>query len=222
MGFQSVAFWMMIQNGPRDIVERVRFVRPDGTLGGDTGDRPYENPPFRMGLGWYEIPLDLDVAGTWHVVWDFDDQTLLRAPFEVVASAEEIVNRPPAPIEAYLDPPEYTPDDVVFCRVSTDPVFDDPDYDIVRYEYEWLVDGEVLRVVEHAGQADALARHTAEAGDRLECRVTPSDGLLRGDTVTTVCNDLDPTCIRADLDVKPGSDVNPITSRAGASSRWRS
>ncbi len=68
---------------------------------------------------------------------------------------------------------------------STDLIFDDPDYDIVRYEYEWFADGEAFRSVTHAGHADAIPHHTLLPGEVLECRVTPSDGILRGDTATT-------------------------------------
>jgi hypothetical protein len=84
---------------------------------------------------------------------------------------------------------------------STDLIFDDPDYDIVRYEYEWFADGEAFRSVTHAGHADAIPHHTILPGEVLECRVTPSDGILRGDTATTLCGDLDPTCIRVTIDV---------------------
>jgi hypothetical protein len=176
-------------------------LRPDGTIAADTGTQQYTNPAFRFGPAAGAIPVDLDVTGTWRFVFDNNGQTIVSAPFEVVADPSEIVNRPPQPIQAYLDPTEYTPDDVVFCRVETDLLFDDPDYDIVYYEYEWLVDGKPLRFVTHAGQADAIPHHTIEAGEVLECRVTPSDGIDRGDTVTTLCGDLDPTCIRVTIDV---------------------
>jgi hypothetical protein len=146
--------------------------------------------------------VDLSNTGTWNLDLDLHGQAILSAPFEVVPDPSQIVNRPPHPIQAYLDPAEYTPDDVVFCRVETDLVFDDPDYDLVRYEYEWLADGEVIRSVTHAGQADAIPHHTILAGEVLECRVTPSDGINRGETASTFCSDLDPTCIRVAINVR--------------------
>jgi hypothetical protein len=201
-GFQSLEHWFEVHNIPVSGTFRVRVRRPDGTFAADTGTQPYAIPSF-INWGWQAatMPVDLDVTGPWSLIILANGKTMVSAPFDVVADPSEIMNRPPHPIQAYLDPAEYTPDDVIFCRVETDPVLDDPDYDIVRYEYEWFVDGEALRFVTHAGQADAIPHHTIQDGEMLECRVTPSDGILRGDTVTTLCGDLDPTCIRATLNV---------------------
>jgi hypothetical protein len=200
---------MFLANGPKDGAYRFRFRRPDDSIAFDSGIQQF-SASFRLALVAYSVLVDLDVIGGWTLDVDFNDQVVFGAPFEVVADDSQIVNRPPNPIQAYLDPAKYTPDDVVFCRVETDLVFDDPDYDIVRYEYEWLIDGEQVRMVTHAGQADAIPRHTLLAGERVECRVTPSDGSLRGETVSTRCGDRDPTCIPVLIDIKPGSDLNPI------------
>jgi hypothetical protein len=201
-GFQPVAHWLFIYNGPEDVNYRYRFRRPDGTLAFDSGTQQFTNAAFRWGWLWYSVFVDLSNTGTWNLDLDLHGQAILSAPFEVVPDPSQIVNRPPHPIQAYLDPAEYTPDDVVFCRVETDLVFDDPDYDLVRYEYEWLADGEVIRSVTHAGQADAIPHHTILAGEVLECRVTPSDGINRGETASTLCGDLDPTCIRVAINVR--------------------
>ena len=57
---------------------------------------------------------------------------------------------------------------------------DDFDYDLVRYEYVWTVNGEEVRRVTTAAQGDALAADLFQSGDLLECSVTPSDGIVTG------------------------------------------
>jgi hypothetical protein len=89
----------------------------------------------------------------------------------------------------------------VFCRVETDLVLDDSDYDIVRYEYMWHVNDEIIRTVTTAAQSDAIPHHSLAAGDVLECTVTPTDSFSRGETVSTLCGDNDPTCITARIAV---------------------
>ncbi|MEO0475345.1 MAG: hypothetical protein AAF085_05130, partial [Planctomycetota bacterium] len=77
------------------------------------------------------------------------------------------------------DPPLVTLDDVLFCRIDSDLVEDDPDCDVVRYQYTWRVNGAVVRQVTSAGRADALPHHTATAsGDEITCTIVPSDGVL--------------------------------------------
>jgi hypothetical protein len=106
-----------------------------------------------------------------------------EAPLTVVASADQIVNRPPNPITAAIDassanPP--TPADVLFCRVNTSLVNEDPDYDIVRYRYQWRVNGAVVRDVTSAALSDALPSKSASLDDIVSCSVTPSDGKVSG------------------------------------------
>jgi hypothetical protein len=49
-----------------------------------------------------------------------------------------------------------TAEDGVQCRVGTSLVTEDPDLDIVRYRYRWIVDGKLVRVVRSAGLSDVL------------------------------------------------------------------
>jgi hypothetical protein len=115
-----------------------------------------------------------------HVVLDHG-QTLVAAPFVVVAAGARIVNRPPAPVSA-----EIVAGDVLFCRVSTTLAFRDPDDDLVRYRYRWTVAGRVVRDVTSAALSDAIPEGSARPGDRVVCRVTPSDGRAAGTAAVAI------------------------------------
>jgi hypothetical protein len=82
------------------------------------------------------------------------------------------------------DPPEPTADDVIFCRVRTSLISEDPDYDIVRYRYQWYVNGGLVRDVTSAALSDAVPRGVAGPGSEVTCAVTPSDGALSGPPTT--------------------------------------
>ena len=57
---------------------------------------------------------------------------------------------------------------------------EDPDYDLVRYRYRWLIDGRPFRTVTSAALSDAIPRATSLPGQRITCQVTPLDGRLAG------------------------------------------
>ncbi len=179
---------------------RYRFFRPDGTLAHETGLLGYPNAQSHWFVGgdiwaelWFhhqgfDIPDLHEIAGTWRATMEIDGAPVLDAPFEVVATRDPGFNRPPRPITASFDPPEPEEQDVLFCRVGdTGPIYlSDPDWDLVRYRYQWIVDGEVVRDATTAGMADALPRLSVPNGSFVTCTVTPSDGKLggTGDPVT--------------------------------------
>jgi len=74
---------------------------------------------------------------------------------------------------------------VIFCRVQTSLVAEDPDYDIVRYRYQWLVNGSEIRDVTSAALSDAIPKNSARAGEEVTCKVTPSDGKASGAGATS-------------------------------------
>jgi hypothetical protein len=119
-------------------------------------------------------------VGTWHIQLYINEQHLIDAPFEVVASPAQIVNRPPSAIVAAFDPPRPATSDTLFCRLVAPPVIGDPDYDLVRYRYQWSVNSRVVRDVVTAAHADAIPSGAVQIGDTVECLVTPSDGKLSG------------------------------------------
>ena len=93
--------------------------------------------------GWTKQRLRLDLAqlGRWTLRYSLDGTVLAEAPFDVVATARQIGNRPPEAVTASLEPAAPRAGEVVVCRVATSLVTEDPDYDIVRYRYRWTSGG---------------------------------------------------------------------------------
>jgi hypothetical protein len=182
-GSEVVRFWVNLINQPADSTWRVRYQRPDATLALDSGSVAFGNAFARSAWWWWAYTVNLNAIGTWHMVLDINGSTLVDAPFDVVASAEEIVNRAPYPIGVELWPRTPRATSVVICNVLTDLVVDDPDYDIVRYHYVWKRNGNVVRDVTTAGHADVFPRDTASNGSVLSCEVTATDGTDSAPTV---------------------------------------
>ncbi len=180
LGVQPVYFWINLMNMTEDGSWRVRYRRPDLTLALDSGTNFFGNPFYRWSWWWWGNNVNLNVTGTWHLLLDINGVTLATAPIEVVASAGLIANRPPNPVAVSLDPPSPTNDDTIFCLVDSDLILDDPDYDVVRYRYVWTYNGQVLRDVTSAGHSDAIPHHFGSPGSRVQCQVTPSDGMADG------------------------------------------
>lgn len=128
---------------------------------------------------WWGIDIDLNKTGDWMLTLDVDASSgrqTFSKPFRVVGSGSEVVNRPPNPIAAALEPAGLRAGEVPVCRVRGSLVAD-PDYDVVSYRYEWRLDGAVVRDVTTAARSDALARNfTIRSGRALSCTVTASDG----------------------------------------------
>jgi len=176
-GFRTVYFLFRLINRPPNSSFRARYQRPDSSIAFDSGALPFGNQFFAQEWWyWNGFNVNLNVAGTWHILLDINGEAMAAAPFDVVSSADQIVNRPPYPITVSLDPPVPAAADTIFCLVNTDLVLDDPDYDVVRYHYVWRVDGQIVRDIVSAGHADAIPHHTASPDSLLECTVTPSDG----------------------------------------------
>src|SRR5262249_18448650 len=124
------------------------------------------------------------VAGTYKLQVVIDGVQILEAPIDVVETKTPGFDRPPTPIGVAFDPETPGGNDVLFCPVQGDFVFDDLDWDIVQYHYVWTVNGAQVRNVTTAGRGDAIPRGTATSGNHVECTVTPSDGTLDGAPVT--------------------------------------
>ncbi len=135
--------------------------------------------------GWAKRRLRLALTpGRWTIEHALGDEIAAIAPFDVVATRKQVRNRSPRAVTASLDPAAPRASDVVFCRIETSLVAEDPDYDIVRYRYRWTAGGRLLRDVTTAALSDAVRRNAARAGGTLTCRVTPGDGRLRGPTAS--------------------------------------
>jgi hypothetical protein len=123
-------------------------------------------------------------VGRWRIVVELAGKILADAPFDVVPSRTDVINRPPSPIEVALVPGEPSPKGIVECRVRTSLVTEDPDFDIVSYRYRWTVGGKVARSVRSAALSDVLRKGAAKRGKELRCEVTPTDGRRDGSTAS--------------------------------------
>jgi hypothetical protein len=159
---------------------RIRFLRPDGSAAVD--QTPDVGFRFPNGLGRASVGyrISLKPVGAWRLLVDVGGRTVVDAPFVVVARQRDVRNRPPNPVSAELVPPTPSPGGVVQCRVQTSLVTEDPDYDIVRYQYRWTVGGRIAREITSAALSDVLRKGVAVSGRELSCAVAPSDGRLSG------------------------------------------
>ncbi|MGH9837931.1 MAG: peptidoglycan DD-metalloendopeptidase family protein [Blastocatellia bacterium] len=180
MGTQLLSFRAFPSNLPANSNYRVRYLRPDGSVALDRPGLFNNSTLFRMPTYSWGYNVSLNVTGEWRMQLEFNNQMVIDAPFQVVAAANQIANRPPNAISVEFDPPAPQASQVVFCRVTTSLLFEDPDYEIVRYRYEWRVNGAVARDVTSAALSDAIPKDLARNGDQLTCTVTPSDGQLSG------------------------------------------
>jgi hypothetical protein len=170
--------WFRLELGNEPVgTPGAELVRPDGSIAA------------RVALAWQGAPrapaavghlrVDLNTLGRWRLRVG----SLLDAPLDAVRGKPR--DRPPNPLGGIeLSPAAPSANEVVFCVVRTSLVTEDPDYDVVRYRYRWLVNGRPFRTVRSAALSDAIPRATALPGQRLTCRVTPEDGRLAGPTAT--------------------------------------
>jgi Peptidase family M23/Putative binding domain, N-terminal/Prealbumin-like fold domain len=160
---------------------RITMKRPDGSIATDFPLQFNNSSPMHGYWFWYGFTTNLDTIGTWRIQYSINGVTLTEAPVKVVASSAEITNRPPNPINRVtFDPASPTASSAIFCRVNTSLVTEDPDYDLVRYRYQWTLNGATVRDKTSAALSDALPAGLYKSGDSLTCRVTPSDGTALG------------------------------------------
>ena len=136
----------------------------------------------------FGFDLTLDTVGTWHFVADVEGMPHVDASFRVVANSAQLGNRKPNKIAATMTPRSPIEGRVLTCTVNTSPVTEDPDYDVVGYRYDWRVNGKLVRSVTSAAWTDLLAAGVAAPGDKVQCKVTPSDGRSNGPTATAANN----------------------------------
>jgi len=173
---QPLGWWYFLCNLPARSTWRFRVQRPNGQIALESAGN-YLNPwQYNFSFWWSYFLVDLDVVGDWKVELRVNDQPMLTAPFRVVATPDDLANRPPNPVGARFDPPRPDPARPLFCRVNSSLVLDDPDYDVVRYRYQWIVDGDLIRDIESAGRADCIPASSFTAKSVIDCVVTPSDG----------------------------------------------
>ncbi len=185
-------FWLTMYNLPAASNFRVRYYRPSGTLEFDSGALQFlvngaPNGFARTANWWWQWNIAglHSIAGNWRMRLDVNGDLAVDAPFVVSANPDPDFNRPPAALGGLaFDPPAPGADDVIFCRVQSSPVNEDPDYEVVRYTYVWTVGGVEVRRITSAALSDAIRVGAAPAGSVVRCTVTPSDGRLEGPTST--------------------------------------
>jgi hypothetical protein len=177
VGNRAVNFWFVVGNGQGVQNVSMRYLRPDNSQ--RLAISPINVTAARNAFYAFNIGIDLDVPGTWHLEVSINGQVVTSAPFMVIPSGAP-VNRPPAAVQTVFDPPAPVASDVLFCRINSNTLYLDPDYNFVRYRYLWQVNGVTVRDVTTAGLADAIPRDTAQTDNTITCTVTPSDGIENG------------------------------------------
>lgn len=189
--------WILVANLPAGSNWFIRWVRPNGTLDYQSDTFPFNNGAFYRRswwtFNWYIFGMT-DTPGTWRIQVFINGQQMSDAPVEVIPSPDPGFNRPPAPITLSMEPAHPKASNVIVCRVNTSLTLDDPDFDLVRYTYEWSIEGVPARTVTSAGQSDVLARDSALQGQEVACRVTASDGALNAAPVTIAVEVAPPPC----------------------------
>jgi hypothetical protein len=179
--------WLETNNLPIDADWQFILKRPNGSVAYDTGAYPFFNTEiYRYAWFWWEfdIPDMQTIAGTWSVEIKFDGVSLLTLPVTVKVTHDPNFNRAPAAFTASFEPAAPSAEDALTVRMTGPAVLDDLDGDIVRFQYQWKVNGSVVRSAISAGRSDMLPRLTAAPGQTITCTVTPSDGIVNGTPVT--------------------------------------
>ena len=180
-GVQSVGVWFTLGNGESVSNFSGRYIRPNGSVAFTTST--FNIGHLRSARWYFFYNINLDVTGTWKLQILLNGQVFTEAPFTVVSSGP-FPNHAPGALQAALDPATPTPNDVIFCRITSSTAYLDPDYDLPRFHYVWKVNGSIIRDIVSAGLADAIPRNTVPVGGTLTCTITPSDGTLNGPSIT--------------------------------------
>ena len=172
---------------PANSTYQLMVTRPDNSpelL--ENGPLPHNTVFAKDGWYWFARQITLEPAGDWLLTLGINNGVVATAPFRVVATPAEIVNRPPlVPQSVTLEKATANVRDPATCRVTPLELFrQDPDYDLVRYNYLWRVNGSVVRDVTNAALSDMVPRGTRQAGQSLSCTVTPYDQLVAGPSIT--------------------------------------
>lgn len=180
---QTVGAWYVIHNEAPNTTWRARYLRPNGTIAHDSGTRTRNNSYNRMAAWWFSFAFDLDSPGLWRLELSINGQVVADAPFLVLDAGSIPTNRPPErPVAIAFDPPTPTLQDALFCRLTI-PSVADADYDLVGYEFHWLINGTTFRKATNAAFADAIPRGVAGPGVSVRCVVTPYDGRQHGPSI---------------------------------------
>jgi murein DD-endopeptidase MepM/ murein hydrolase activator NlpD len=178
LGVRDLWFRSMLLNANAVSTQRIRILRPDGSVAQDTTGAPDWSRWRQTDAVWH-ARLNLDATGTWRIEVLLDGAKLLDQPFEVTAPGTAVVNRPPAGATPQL---AQAANGAWTCQLDFDLLHGDPDYDLVRFRYVWRVGTKIVRSLTAGGLQDVLPR--TFAGARPTCTVTTLDGASSGPTIT--------------------------------------
>ncbi len=174
--------WVLMLNVPENAPACTMLRRPDGSLALQSPMILMREPASRLTTLHAEWPIEMleSTPGVWRVQWVVDGAFRADVPFSVLPEHDPSFNRPPSPVTVSLSPAIPTGVEPIVCSVNTDPLFDDPDYDVVRYRYVWSVDGQEVRRVTSYASSDTLASGSASSLQTVRCVVTPMDARVSG------------------------------------------
>jgi hypothetical protein len=136
-------------------------------------------------------------------VTPFDDDE----PGAPISASVIVSNSAPTIGSASISPDPARAEDDLLCSYTD---FVDPDGDVDRTTFRWIVDSTVV------GTTDTLASGAYDSGDSVTCRVTPSDGALDGPAifVSVVIDNTTPSV--TDVQITP----DPATARDTLTCSW--
>lgn len=178
----NIYYWIQFGNLPANSTWEEKYVRPNGTTEYQLGPFPFGNPTnYQFSQYWFNrfIGGMANTTGTWRIQFKVNGVLLVNAPVEVVTTVSPSFNRPPSNITASFDPVVPQANHAIFARVTPPPVgvgYRDLDWNIVRYRYEWKVNGVTVRNLVSAGMADALAANHLVSGTTVSVTITAGDG----------------------------------------------
>ena len=185
-----IRIWFYGTNLPAQSTWKVRFRRPIGTLLPDGQTQQFNNAFWSWFYWWwsYDVTEMHSTPGKWHVLLSINGNLVIEAPIEVRAQRTSDFNRPPVPVTVRFEPATPIAGEVAKAVIDGPALLDDMEFDVVRYQYVWTIEGEPVRTITTASRSDMLPRNLLQSGQMVSCAVTPSDGELMGepDTVMSV------------------------------------
>lgn len=196
IGTQTVWFKAEVANVGASTRYRLLLEKPDSSRPELAAAGVLQQIDVSLASVWWGVEIDFDRPGTWAMVLEIDDRVAVTAPFTVVTSTSQVRNRAPNDVAARLEPLTLRVNQAAVCRVVNG-TFADPDYDVVRYRYEWRVNDTVVRDVTTAARSDTLARQYLLRDSVVSCSITPTDGSLTAGTATVYGTPVPPPRRRA-------------------------
>jgi hypothetical protein len=170
--------WLLTHNLPPESTWKYRVLRPSGAPAFETNEFGFGNPEF-YAFSWWWWFADPSVFGPETGIYRFQIEIngALAVDAPLLVTDAPSANRAPSAIaSASIVPIAPEEGDVIACELDLDLVNDDPDFDVLTFEYVWTVDDVEVRRVTTTGHKDVLPRDAAQAGQLVRCMVSASDG----------------------------------------------